>query len=67
MEVKVGFEPTILRICSPLPWAARPLHHYCRDHCCMFKGQPLAQGSSLAVDSPDYSGPIVSAYDVYFW
>jgi hypothetical protein len=27
MEVKVGFEPTILRICSPLPWAARPLHH----------------------------------------
>jgi hypothetical protein len=33
----------------------------------MFKGQPLAQGSSLAVDSPDYSGPIVSAYDVYFW
>jgi hypothetical protein len=31
----------------------------------MFKGQLLAQGSSLAVDSPDYSGPIVSAYDVY--
>jgi hypothetical protein len=31
----------------------------------MFKGQPLAQGSSLAVDSPDYSGPIVSAYNVY--
>ena len=33
----------------------------------MFKGQPLVQGSSLAIDSPDYSGPIVSAYDVYFW
>ena len=31
----------------------------------MFKGQPLVQGSSPAVDSPDYSGPIVSAYDVY--
>jgi hypothetical protein len=31
----------------------------------MFKGQLLSQGSSLAIDSPDYSGPIVSAYDVY--
>jgi hypothetical protein len=26
LEVKVGFEPTILRICNPLPWATRPLH-----------------------------------------
>jgi hypothetical protein len=26
VEVKVGFEPTILRICNPLPWATRPLH-----------------------------------------
>jgi len=27
VEVKVGFEPTILRICNPLPWTTRPLHH----------------------------------------
>ena len=31
----------------------------------MIKGQLWVQGSSLSIDSPDYSGPIVSAYDVY--
>jgi hypothetical protein len=26
VEVRVGFEPTVLGICSPLPWATRPPH-----------------------------------------
>jgi hypothetical protein len=26
LEVKVGFEPTGVEICSHLPWTTRPLH-----------------------------------------
>ena len=27
LEVQVRFELTVLRVCNPLPWTTRPLHH----------------------------------------
>jgi hypothetical protein len=32
LEVRVGFEPTVVEICSHLPWATRP------PHCCLVAG-----------------------------
>jgi hypothetical protein len=54
MEVKVGFEPTIVEICSHLPWATRPLHRIVKTtvaclsvNCC--PGVPARQLTPLII------------------